>query len=335
MQQRPSSSTVSGHVQHGSFLGGSLVSRACLLGSVLLGSVLLGAGLFGCGEGDGQTRASAFPGVRPAGTPAPSTLVGNTTATLDLSPFFPASSQLVGVAVSPNGDRYVLDEKTGLHRLGDAGTELIMDSSSVQARYGLSPALEFTDVVAFGAHRFLITAENDGFLLDLDAESMQPYFCYLPSVSPSEEQEREQERPRSISQALQASGVAVKQRTESVTVNPLTGQIFAQPRTLRLDSELTSAGSELFVFEPGQAEPVGVMPLLDPNFVAGGMLPVESRLLLGFGNGLYELVGDEPELVRALDAGVVITGMARDVDGSLLVLDGPARRLLSVQSFTR
>jgi hypothetical protein len=306
------------------------VSGYMLVGSCLLGSCLLGAGLLGCSDGDRQVRDSGFPGVRPQAAP-PSTLVGNTTAAIDLRALFPESSQLVGVAVAPNGDRYVLDENSGLHRLGAGGPELILDSSKLQAQYGLSSDLELTDVVAFGEHRFLLTAENDGFLLDLQSETMQSYFCYLPPSSA----DQLPDLPQSISQVLQQSGVAVKQRTESVAVNLVSGQIFAQPRTLRLDAPLSSAGSELFVFEPGGGEPLGVMALLDPNFVAGGMLATESRLLLGFESGLYELVGDRPELIRALDAGVVITGMARDTDGSLLVLDGPAKRLLQVQLFNQ
>ncbi len=297
---------------------------------------LLGSSLLGCGQGEAER--SNWPGGEPPtqSEPLPN-LTPTATETLDLSPWFSdaSGSDLAGVAVAPNGDRYVLDKSSGLHLLRPEGTEPVLDSRNVEARYGLSPDLEFTDVVAYGEDRFLITAENDGFLLDLWAGSMRSHFCYFPPVRGDSGDVVVDSAPLlSISQILASSGIPVKQRTESVAVNVSSGQIFVQPQTLRLDlpsPDRGVAGSELFVFAPGGGQPLQVTELRDPAFSAGGMVAVNDRLLVGFQDGLYELSFGSAEAVRilALDAGVVVTGMALDGD-QLLVLDGPARRLIIV-----
>jgi hypothetical protein len=40
--------------------------------------------------------------------------------------------------------------------------------------------VELTDVVALDADRFALTAENDGFLLNVRTGGFESYFCYLP-----------------------------------------------------------------------------------------------------------------------------------------------------------
>ena len=259
----------------------------------------------------------------------------------DLDPFMPESAELVGIAVSPDGTRHVLDARSGLYRLNESGPELVLDSTNLEARYGLSPGLELTDVVGYGPDRFLLTAENDGFLLDLWAGTMQSYFCYLPP-SPPEETGNAPEPPMSVSQVLAASGVPVKQRTESVTINLASGQIFAQPQTLLLEAEpslsplarsaaLDVAGSELFVFGAEGGQPSEVVAI-DFTFLAGGMIAWGDRLLLGFQDNLYEMtVGGPFRLGRFAWGDATVTGMALDVDGSLLVLDGPGRRLFELR----
>lgn len=136
----------------------------------------------------------------------------------------------------------------------------------------------------------------------------------------------------SISQELGRQGIPVAQRTNSVAYNRDTGEIFAQPQTLRLDRSSDGvAGSELFVFPSEGGQPLMVQPLSDLGFSAGGMVAHRERLLLGFEDALYELTGATPEVVLQLEDDVVLTGMALDRDGSLLVLDGAGRRLLEVE----
>ncbi len=297
--------------------------------AALVAAGLAAASLCGCLRQGERERDAPWPaGVRAPGEPARPINVGKTSTQTDLNGAFPESSQLVGVAVAPNGERYVLDAKSGLYRLGgDGTTELVLDTNNVERRFGLDPDLEFTDVAAYGDHRFLVTAENDGFLLDLWAGSFESYFCYLP---PRNVEDSEPEVV-SVSQVLASSGIPVKQRTESVAVHPGSGDIFAQPQTIRLDlAEDSIAASELFVFSGSGGQPLRVVELLDTGFSAGGMVTADNRLILGFGAELFELAGNTAEVVGRLEAGVVVSGMARDIDGSLVVLDGPGRRLLDV-----
>jgi hypothetical protein len=275
----------------------------------------------------GERERDELPGADPERSERLPPLETFGSGTLDLSPWFPGDSQLVGVAVGARGERYILDQKRGLLRLGADGTgELVLDIQNLERRYGLSPSLVWTDVVGYGENRFLITAENDGFLLDLWAGSFSSYFCYLP---PSDAESLEP--PMSISQELGRQGIPVAQRTNSVAFNRDSGEIFAQPQTLRLDRTSDGvAGSELFVFGSTGGQPVLVQPLSDLGFSAGGMLANRSRLILGSGNALYEIVGNAPEVVLQLDDDVQVTGLALADDGALLVLDGPSRRLLQI-----
>jgi hypothetical protein len=257
--------------------------------------------------------------------------VESASSEIELSALLPAGAAPVGVTVTPDGKRYVLDQRSGLYEVGKDHATLVFNTT------GLS-GLELTDVVALDADRFAVTAENDGFLLNLRTSELTSYFCYLPSVPPPVDEPGGSagrappfNPPLSISQTLQLEGVAVKQRTESVALNPDTRQLFAQPRTIRLDTGGV-AGSELFVFAEGGGEPIRVLPFAQTDFVAGGMVAAPaSRLLLGAGSAIFESTPDgELRLIRQLDAAIDIAGMARAPDGSLWVLDGSSSRLLKL-----
>jgi hypothetical protein len=256
-------------------------------------------------------------------------------STLELRPMLPAEARPVGVAITPSGRRYVLDQRSGFYEVSSLGARLVLNVS------GLS-GVELTDVVALDDNRFAFTAENDGFLFDLRTNDFVSYFCYLPS-QPSPPQEEPMAgtaggpavvpvaTPLSISQTLELQGVEVKQRTESVAYNPDTLQLFAQPRTFRLDTGAI-AGSELFVFNDGGGEPVRVVPMASATYVAGGMATVPGdRLLLGVANRIDELsLQGELRPLRALDSAIDIAGMARTPSGELWILDGAAPRLLRI-----
>jgi len=235
----------------------------------------------------------------------------------------PADAQLVGVAITPNGTRYVLDQRSGLYRIDAAGAVLVFNTTGLTG-------LEFTDIVALDDARFAVTAENDGFLFDLSSGRLSSYFCYLPSPpNPGADGEGSSQPvvPFSVSQTLQLAGIAVSQRTEAVAFNPNTGRLFAQPRTTRLDTG-GIAGSELFVFEQAGGEPVSVFPL-DSGFVAKGMVVVDDRLFLGSGSSLWEAALDGAlTRVGELDSSIDLGGMARAPDGTLWLLDGKGQRLV-------
>jgi hypothetical protein len=193
--------------------------------------------------------------------------------------------------------------------------------------------LEFTDIVALDDARFAVTAENDGFLFDKSTGRLSSYFCYLPSPpNPGADGEGSSQPvvPISVSQTLQLAGIAVSQRTEAVAFNSNTGQLFAQPRTTRLDTG-GIAGSELFVFEQAGGEPVSVFPL-ESGFVAKGMVVVDDRLFLGSGSSLWEAALDGAlTRVGELGPSIDLGGMARAPDGTLWLLDGKARRLVKFE----
>lgn len=239
----------------------------------------------------------------------------------DLRGLLPDDALLVGVTETPEGKRYILDQRSGLYELHDSSATLVWNTT------GLS-GIELTDVVALDTARFAATTENDGFLFDIRDHSFASHFCYLPSLP-----EEPGGAPMSVSQALQLEGIAVKQRTESVAFNPSTGQLFAQPQTFRLDTAAV-AGSELFVFGPEGGEPIQVITFAESSFIAGGMIATnDNRLLLGARNGIYEVtLSGGFTLLRELGGSVNITGMARASNNGLLVLDGAAQRLLEIRT---
>lgn len=257
-------------------------------------------------------------------------------APLELGPLLPENARPVGVAITPNGKRYVLDQTSGFYEVGTTA-HLVLNVTGLTS-------LELTDVVALDDNRFAFTAENDGFLFDLRTSSFTSYFCYLPSPpSPPDgtggsasaggmPATQPTTTLLSISQTLQLAGVQVKQRTESVAYNSVTQQLFAQPRTTRLDTGEV-AGAELFVFNETGGEPIRVLPM-DPSYVAGGMVALaSSRLVVGSKN-LVQEVSQDGALVPLLSLApsIDITGMARSPNGDVWVLDGAGKRLIRLEA---
>jgi hypothetical protein len=258
----------------------------------------------------------------------PSDPVTTSSSAVELSELLPADAVLVGVTIAPDGKRYVLDQRSGLYEVGDSSATLVFNTTGLNG-------LELTDVVALDSERFALTAVNDGFLFDVRTKELTSYFCYLPAPpmptpgdSGGAAGTPQPSYPISVSQTLQLQGVAVQQRTDSVAFNPDTRQLFAQPRTTRLDTG-DVAGSELFTFVESGGQPIQVLPITEPGFVAGGMVAAPgNRLLLGSGTGVFELSANgDFKLLRRLYAAIDITGMARAPDGTLWLLDGVGRRL--------
>ncbi|HKO90307.1 MAG TPA: hypothetical protein VJU61_04095 [Polyangiaceae bacterium] len=261
-------------------------------------------------------------------------------ASTELAAFFPEGAQLVGVALDGRDESappYVLEAHRGLYRVTEAGAELVFDLRASRVLGGTgdgSPPQELTDIAfdrarseASGKLTFAVTAENDGFALQLPGNTLESYFCYFPPT----------EAPVagpfvSISQELREQGVPVVERTEAVAINELSAQIAAQPRTLRIDDG-SVAGSELFAFDAAGGTPIGTWRLDRTDFVAGGAaFYAGSSLALGAGPDLYFTGGWGRDVYRQLSVqgATQITGLvARDND-DLLVLDGPSQRLLEV-----
>jgi hypothetical protein len=257
-----------------------------------------------------------------------------------LAPLLPAGARPVGITVSPEGKLYVLDQRSGLYEIaGRQSVRQVFATSDLDSRYGLSPALELTDVVAMAGGRFALTAPNDGFLLDPQAGTFASYFCYFPS--------NYEEPPGSgiitvgpglsVSQELGRAGVATAQRTEMVGLDA-TGQfLFAQPRTTRLDTGEV-VGSELFTFTLAGGQPIQVRRFADSRFVATGMVSFYvppalevARIVMASRHQLHEASPTaDPRAIIGFDESIEITGLARDREGDLLVLDGAGLRILEL-----
>jgi hypothetical protein len=274
-------------------------------------------------------------GIGACGTPEPPAAdvpTGAFTSAVDLAPMLPPSADVVGVAVAPEGQRYVLDRNSGLYEIGAAGARQVFSTSDTT--YGINLLVgELTDVVALGAERFALTAVNDGYMLDLHNKTLASYFCYLPALPDPNggDPGGGSVVPPSVSQTLRSQGIAVKERTESVAFSPDNLLLYAQPQTIRVDTGEVM-GSELFVFSDGGGQPIQVWGMPSPSFIAGGMVAVDrgSRLMLGSRNELYAMdPGTGPTRSRQFDPSIDISGLALDTNGDLLVLDRAGLRLLT------
>lgn len=283
----------------------------------------------------------------------------------DLTPLLPPDVELVGLAAGFDGQWYVLDARRGIYALSEGGAELVFDlsGSSVMSAEGVlqAPPDELTDIALFrssGVTRegesdpeagptFVVTAENDGYLLSLPGAVLESHFCYFPRVdnrwgrtvgdSPvwdglgPDGLGPEGLRTPSVSQELRANGLAVAERTEAVAVGG-GDRIMVQPRTIALATG-TVAGSELFVFGAGGGDTPEALRRLDAvDFRAGGMTTDGFDLWMVQGSDVYHSTVESDALLRVatVEAATDITGMA-DVGRLSLMLDGPSRRVIAVE----
>lgn len=204
----------------------------------------------------------------------------------------------------------------------------MLDGARRLLRGGRARAHDRSRCDTAGSPRFVLTAENDGFLLSLPSAALTSHFCYFPSLT----DEAATPTPPGVSQELRAQGIPIVERTEAVAVNDGSGQIFAQPRTLRMDGAGV-AGSELFVFDTAGGQPTGTRRFERTDFAAGGAAFVfQTSLVLGSGSSLYITLDwdDDVRRIARVAGGSEITGMASLRGGNLLVLDGPSKRLLEL-----
>jgi hypothetical protein len=242
---------------------------------------------------------------------------------------------LVGVTSTPDGRLYVLDRSYGLFEVSGGLAQPVFTMAELPTRFGLPSTLSFTDIAALDSNRFAITAENDGYLLDLNADALASYFCYLPT-EPDPSSGTGVEPVVSVSLELLGQGIPARQLTESVAFSPETQLLYAQPRTFRMDTGAI-AGSELLIFSAlGGGNPERAQRIVDPNFVAGGMIADRGvRLILGTGNQLWSLEpGSQPAALHTFESNILINGMTRAVDGRLILLDAIGKRLLWVDLAT-
>lgn len=293
-------------------------------------------GIISTGSADGTGEPSNI-SIDESGPAAP--LVPR--SSLDLSALFPADAELVGIAIASTDSgttSYVLEARTGLYELGGNQAKLVFDLKHSRVLAGTgdgSPPAELTDVTIdprqsfeLGAPSFLLTGENDGYSLTLPDTSLTSYFCYLPRIESS----WNTGGTPSVSQLYREQGIAVSERTDAVAVSEESEEIFAQPRTTRMDSAAV-VGSELFAFDTAGGQPTTTRQLNSTEFAAGGaaFLP-NNTLWLGYQAGLYATTGwnESVRLIGTVPGVDTITGLAVDPTGNLFVLDGPHRRLVEL-----
>ena len=243
----------------------------------------------------------------------------------------PADETLVGVTVDPTGaTRFVLSEESGLYAIDDDGVTLVFDTTDLPAS-DFMPELPFTDVVALSSKRFALTAKNEGYLLDIQDQSLTRFFCYLPDVDPSAPVAGQQ----SISQDLMAQGIDVYQITQAVTHNADLGFLFAYPITVGSEDGFVY-GAEIGVFSDVTGEPLNWTVVQGGDLATAGATGMiadnQGFLTLSRGAELFSYDGlAGPVVIGSLAPYGVgeITGLAAVPDTDhILVLDGKLRQLV-------
>lgn len=134
---------------------------------------------------------------------------------------FPDDPAPVGVAVTPDGSRYLYDEGLGLYRIDvDNGTsQRVLDNARLPDPGAAAPVnFPVTDLAALDDHRFLLTAIGDGYILDLAANTLQRQFCYVPDGGGG-------------GGDAGGGGATSRQRTDALAFDPVANLIYAQPIT--------------------------------------------------------------------------------------------------------
>ena len=235
-------------------------------------------------------------------------------ARLPLAPLFGATDVVpVGVAVAPDGQRFVLDEQRGLSRLdGDRATSIVSMSSMWPSDQPLE--LPVTDIVSLGPDLFAVTALNDGFLLDTRAQTLTQHFCYLPGD--------DGDTPRVISQ-----------RTDALAYDAMAQRLWAQPRTF--DAVGTFQFGQVAQYDRTSGQDLQWHAVADDVHATGAVILPGGGLILGQGSYLLAFDPATDALTREDDLsrfGIEsIDGLAFDVvKNVLVVVDGATDELVDL-----
>ncbi len=272
--------------------------------------------LTGCnvtGDEPGPDAPSLIPTMAPA--PFEHTEVASRTAIP-----LPMQSPAVGVTVDPDtGAQYVLDASNGMFLVTESGLEEVASWQQLVPIDGWDRR-PYTDAVAVGGGKFAVTVESDGLLFDLETKTTTQHFCYEPGF-------------------METGGdwIETYQLTNSVSYNPITDQIVAQPQTFGDGPLIASIG--LWDREIG-GQPTAWFDLPWADFSAGGIvMDSEDRILMGRGALLFQMkLGQDGEPTPMMDLaefGVIdIAGLALAPNGNLVVLnDGPTDELVEIANW--
>lgn len=209
----------------------------------------------------------------------------------------------VGIAIAPDGQRFVLDETRGLVRLDADSASLVVSMTQMPAAE--QPLVRpVTDLVALGPDLFAFTAINDGFLLDTKAMTLHQHFCYLPGDDGT--------GPRIITQ-----------RTDALTFDRAAQRLWAQPRTY--DAAGVFQYAQLAQYDGTSGQDLAWYAVKD-DVAATAAVSLDRGLVLGQGSRLlaFDALQDQvTELDDLSRYGIEsIDGLAFDpMSGVLVVVD--------------
>jgi hypothetical protein len=163
-----------------------------------------------------------------------------------------------------------------------------------------------TDIVALGPDLFAVTALNDGFLLDTQAQTLTQHFCYLPGDDGS--------TPRVITQ-----------RTDALAFDAAAQELWAQPRTF--DAAGVFQYAEVARYARATGQDLQWYGVSDQIHATGAVFVPDHGLVLGQDQVLlaFDPLLDQVSVLDDLsDYGIgSIDGLTFDaVSGVLVVVDG-------------
>ncbi|MEE2830191.1 MAG: hypothetical protein VX498_13470 [Myxococcota bacterium] len=228
-------------------------------------------------------------------------------------------AEVTGVTIDPEtGQRYVLDSNAGIFEILEDGTATVVRALADFPIPDVAPQSAFTDFVALGGERFAVTARSDGYLLDLQADTMTEYFCYEPGFMEPQ----------------------LEQLTESLAFDPEAGLLYAQPATYDVSGESgpvdQALSATIGAYTTAGGQPTAWFEVPDIDFLArGAAIDLDGSLLLGRGNELHRFSqsdGGSLELVGVLPEVGTIEGLTIDpTTGFLLVVDGDSDLLIELE----
>ena len=224
---------------------------------------------------------------------------------------------VVGVTVEPNSERVlILDATRGVYALGADETATLVWGNDL-TRYGVSIGSAWTDIVALEDGVFALTALSDGYLLDLNKDTLTQHFCYEPGWE-------EEPPPEPVAAQI----------TDAVTYDAKNNLIYAQPRSVGGDLA-TVYDSSLALYDRRTGADL-VWVDFDVDYVATAMaMEDEDNILLGRGSLIERYVVGPNRLTRVMDLSAIgvsdIQGMAiAPGTGNLLVVDGATASLVEI-----
>ena len=248
---------------------------------------------------------------------------------IDLGQALGQKVRATGVAVEAStGRRLVLDASRGIFELSpEGGASLIWDIAKLP-QYEVEVLSDFTDIESIDDGLVTLTALNNGFLLDLDADTLIQHYCYVPGDFDPEPEPEDPEQP------AQPSGPP-GQLARAVTYDAEARLIIAQPQTIFGDAFDRPTESLVSTYDLESGVDLQWFNVPDMQYAGGMALEDSDTLLMGFATTLERYTMSAQTLERSADLrrfGVTrVEGLAFDRRaGTLLIVDGPSGALIEL-----